>query len=185
MSAKLLIVPGVNNSGPEHWQSIWQARYTGARRVEQEFWDLPDRDDWVAGLDRAARGIEGEFVIVAHSLGCITAAHWAMSAKRLAKGALLVAPVDLETPDYPPGVGGFTPTPMNELPFPSIVVGTTNDEYCTLARAEQFARAWGSRFINAGASGHMNFASGYGEWPEGEDLLSTLLLHEELIDVAK
>ncbi|MEJ7710779.1 MAG: alpha/beta hydrolase [Pyrinomonadaceae bacterium] len=179
MSAVLLIVPGVNNSGPEHWQSIWQAKYTGARRAQQENWDLPDRDDWVAGLDRAVQTIEGEFVIVAHSLGCITAVHWAvLSVKRLAKGALLVAPVDLETPDYPPGVGGFTPTPMSKLPFPSIVVGTTNDEYCTLARAEQFARAWGGRFVDAGASGHINSASGYGEWPEGENLLNTLPLHD-------
>lgn len=176
MSAPIIIVPGVGNSGPEHWQSIWQAKYAGSLRVEQEHWGLPEREAWVAGLNRALDSARGEApVIVAHSLGCLTVAHWALFAGHPVKGALLVAPVDLETPDYPPGVGGFTPTPMNKLLFPSVVVGSSDDDYCSLARAEEFARAWGSRFVNAGAVGHINAATGYGEWPEGEELLKELL----------
>ncbi|MEJ7615784.1 MAG: alpha/beta hydrolase [Pyrinomonadaceae bacterium] len=179
MSATMIIVPGVNNSGPEHWQSIWQLKYPRALRVEQDDWDLPERDAWVAGLSRAVNSADGELVLVAHSLGCLTVAHWALGAERPIKGALLVAPVDLETPDYPPGVGCFTPTPMNKLSFPSTVVGSSDDGYCSLARSEEFARAWGSRFVNAGPSGHINAAAGRGEWPEGEELLRELLQHGE------
>lgn len=179
MSATVLIVPGVGNSGPDHWQSIWQAKDARALRAEQENWDFPERDEWVAGLDRAAKNIAGEIVVVAHSLGCLAAVHWALAEKPLLRGALLVAPVDLETPDYPPGVGGFTPIPLTKLSFPSIVVGSTNDSYCSLARAEEFARAWGSQFVNLGAADHINAAAGYGEWPQGEELLKELLRQGE------
>jgi predicted alpha/beta hydrolase family esterase len=171
----ILIIPGLNNSGPEHWQSLWQARYGPSHRVEQQNWDWPERDEWVTAMDHAFERTEAEPVLVAHSLGCITVAHWALDHRRPVKGAFLVAPVDLERPEFPPGVGGFAPTPMVKLPFPSIIVGSTNDEYCSIGRAEEFARAWGSRFVNAGACGHINVAAGFGEWPEGEELLKELL----------
>lgn len=175
MNTTVLMVPGVNNSGPDHWQSLWQAKLPRALRAEQENWDWPDCEEWVAGLDRAAKAIAGEIVIVAHSLGCLTAVHWALADGQAVRGALLVAPVDLETPDYPPGVGGFTPIPLVKLPFPSILVGSSDDSYCSLARAEEFARAWESQFINLGPAGHINAAAGYGEWPRGEELLRMLL----------
>ena len=36
------------------------------------------------------------------------------------------------------------------------------------------AEAWGSRFIDIGPVGHLNPASGYGEWPGAEALLDVL-----------
>lgn len=178
-SSTILIVPGVNNSGPSHWQSLWQDKYRGARRVNQRNWDWPECDEWTSELGRTLADAPGDVVLVAHSLGCLTVAHWAdrdrgKEAHRV-RGALLVAPVDLEEPEYPPGVGGFTPLPATALPFPSITVGSTDDDYCAIKRAEEFARSWGSRFVNAGAAGHINAASGYGEWPAGEELLRELL----------
>ena len=105
-------------------------------------------------------------------------AHWARDAspERLAqvRGALLVAPSDPEGPAYPDGPTGFAPVPLARLPFASIVVASTNDEYITLEQARRYADAWGSRFVDVGASGHLNSASGLGDWPDGRALLDAL-----------
>lgn len=61
--------------------------------------------------------------------------------------------------------------PLARLPFPSIVVASTNDEYVSMERVEVFAKAWGSRLVIIGEAGHINGASGYGPWPEGEAML--------------
>ena len=82
---------------------------------------------------------------------------------------------DVEAPSYPTGTTGFAPVPLEALPFPAIVVASSNDEYVTLARAEQFARAWHARFVDAGPLGHINSTSGLGEWAMGQRLLDELL----------
>lgn len=33
-TAEILNVPGLNNSGPAHWQTRWEQRYPWFRRVE-------------------------------------------------------------------------------------------------------------------------------------------------------
>ena len=43
-SPQVLLLPGWQNSGPAHWQSLWQARY-GYLRVEQHDWMQPLRGD--------------------------------------------------------------------------------------------------------------------------------------------
>jgi uncharacterized protein len=53
VAAPVLIIPGLGGSGPDHWQSLWQARLPDARRVEQADWDKPDRAGWIAQLDAA------------------------------------------------------------------------------------------------------------------------------------
>jgi hypothetical protein len=50
-------------------------------------------------------------------------------------------------------------------------VASTTDEWVSLVRARQFAAAWGSELVNIGPAGHINTASGYGEWPAGLELL--------------
>ncbi len=159
----ILLVPGLWNSGPEHWQSYWERERTDCRRVVQTDWETPRRDDWVATLERAVAEAGGPVVLAAHSLGCALVAHWVGASRRLAKvrGALLVAPSDVEAPSYP-------------APFPSIVLMSTDDEYVAPARAAHFARAWGSRLVDAGAKGHINSSSGLRGWPEGFALLEEL-----------
>jgi predicted alpha/beta hydrolase family esterase len=123
----------------------------------------------VAALDAAVAGSSLPVVLAAHSLGCALVAHWAGRSRHLAKvrGALLVAPSDVEAPSYPAGTTGFAPMPLNQLPLPSILVMSTNDVYVTPDRARHFARAWGSRLVDVGPKGHINSASGLGMWPEG------------------
>ncbi len=172
----ILLVPGLWNSGLEHWQSYWERERTDCRRVLQQDWETPRRGDWVAVLEAAVARGSLPVVLAAHSLGCALVAHWAHGSGHLAKvrGALLVAPSDVEAPSYPAGPTGFAPMPLEKLPFPSIVVMSTDDQYVTPSRARQFAGAWGSRIVDVGPKGHINSASRLGMWPEGFALVEEL-----------
>ena len=174
---RVLLLPGLYDSGPEHWQSYWEREIPNAVRVEQRDWSTPAREDWITTLEAAVAVHGSDTVLVSHSTACALVAFWAAETARTVRGALLVAPSDTEAPSYPAGPTGWTPMPMDRFPFPSMVVASTNDEYVTLARATQFADAWGSRLENIGPAGHINTASGLGGWPRGKDLLAELIGH--------
>ena len=181
MAPSFLILPGINDSGPEHWQSRWERALPGARRVKQSDWDSPACADWVATLGRAVADVPGDIVLVAHSLGCLLVAH-AVAARALTpsvRGALLVAPPDPDAPAFPDIATGFRPLPLRRLPFPSVLVASESDDYSSIEFSARVADAWGSRFVNAGRAGHLNAASGLGDWPAGraylDDLLATCL----------
>jgi predicted alpha/beta hydrolase family esterase len=172
---RVLLIPGLWNSGPQHWQSHWEAAYPSFVRLQQRDWETPDRQEWVETLQRAIAAEPGPVVLAAHSLGCCLVAHWAAAHQGNVQGALLVAPSDVEAPSYPQGPTGFAPMPLERLPFPSLVVASTDDEYVSLDRAEQFAKAWGSRLEVVGPLGHINSASNLGLWPRGFALLRELM----------
>lgn len=176
---EIVIVPGWSSSGPDHWQSRWQRSLKTARRVEQPDWYHPDRDTWVGTLISTVAKAESDLpvVLVAHSLGVATVAHAAarLPAATIA-GAFLVAPADVDNArdwpvtegyDFDASAHGFAPLPSARLPFPSVLVASSNDPYCRLERAEALASRWGSTFVAAGELGHINVASGQGPWPEG------------------
>jgi predicted alpha/beta hydrolase family esterase len=172
MDCDVLTLAGLWNSGPQHWQTHWEHKHPGFKRVRHRDYNNPARDEWVDELDGAIADSEGPPVLVAHSLGCVLAVHWASSGSALRiAGAFLVAPSDVEAPSYPVDVNGFAPMPMAKLPFPSIVVASSNDAFVTIERAKQYAQAWGSRFVEIGPAGHINGDSGYGEWEQGEQML--------------
>jgi hypothetical protein len=174
MTTPLLIVPGYSNSGPRHWQSHWERLLPGTLRVQMEDWDFPQLDSWVASLDAAIHACGEPPVLVTHSLGCLAAAHWAARHSRPVRGALLVAPPDLDHPDLPPPCLTFAPAPRQRLPFPSIVVASRNDPYASFERSAELARDWGSRLEDAGPVGHINSDSHLGDWPWGQVLLREL-----------
>ena len=172
MECDVLILAGLWNSGPDHWQTHWERKHPEWKRAPHRDWNNPECDEWVAEVDAAIAESEGPPVLVAHSLACVTVAKWAASGSPLnIAGAFLVAPSDVDAPSYPVEAVGFQPMPMEKLPFPSIVVASSNDEYVTLERARAIAAAWGSKFVEIGEAGHINGASGYGDWPEGERML--------------
>ena len=176
METIYLTIPGVTNSSPQHWQSLWEKEFPERfRRIEQKEWDTPVCADWIEKIEEDVQKANPETVVlVAHSLGCTAVTHWALKFGTKIKGALLVAPSDCEAPTYTFDTKGFAPIPLKKLPFKSLVVASTNDEYISLERAEQFAAAWGSQFVNVGAKGHINFSAGFGEWNEGLELLKKL-----------
>jgi predicted alpha/beta hydrolase family esterase len=172
----LLIVPGWNGSDADHWQSRWEGRLSTARRVEQADFARPDRGAWVATLQSAVAAAEKPVVLIAHSLGVLTAAHAAPgfpSGKVV--GAFLVAPPDLETGPVEPLFASFCPVPRAALPFPALLVASRTDPYCSYATAEALATAWGAELVDAGEAGHINPAAGFGPWPEGSMRLLGLL----------
>ncbi len=173
MARDVLTLAGLWNSGPQHWQSHWEQRHPDWQRVPHRDWNAPERDEWVNELDAAIAACDGPPVLVAHSLGCMLAAHWAAAGSPLhVAGAFLVCPSDVEADSYPVPPNGFAPIPLAPLPFPSLVVASTNDPFVRIERAREVARAWGSRLVELDEAGHINADSGYGAWPEGEQLLA-------------
>ena len=175
-SPAVLLLPGWQNSGPGHWQTEWEVRH-GYHRVEQHDWMHPLRGDWSARLEETVADAGGPVVLAAHSLGCILTAWWAAHTRHAHKvrGALLVAPGDVERTDLAEMIPGWAPIARQPLPFPAVLVGSSNDPYCSLERAQSLAQAWGARFIDYGECGHINAESDLGDWTEGHALLHTLL----------
>lgn len=174
--ADILVVPGYTNSGPEHWQSRWQAHLSTARRVEQAEWSKPVREDWIETFVREAEAAERPVVVVAHSLGIPTMVHAIAEVGHKIAGAFLVAPPDVADPTIrPKHLMTFGPYPRDPLPFPSVVVASRNNSFCRFDVADDIAAAWGSQFVDAGEAGHINAQSGYGPWPEGSMLFAKFL----------
>ena len=172
----ILIIPGLGSSGPHHWQTHLERSFPRTLRVHQDDWDYPNRAEWLERLVGAVSAAPGA-VLVAHSLGCALVAHLAAEQPGLAvTAALLVAPADVESPDRTPEcVRGFAPIPPGPLPFRSVVVASSDDDYITLPRAREFARAWRAEFVDVGPLGHINVEAGFGPWPLGEQILRDLL----------
>jgi predicted alpha/beta hydrolase family esterase len=167
----IVIVPGWRDSGPGHWQSLWAEALPGAVRVVQDDWITPVRTAWVASMARTILAQPGPVVVVAHSLGCIAAAHLPAEAAERIQGALLVAPAD---PERRGVLSDFAPVPYQPLPYRSIVVASTNDPFCPVRTAGAYARSWGSELVRLQNAGHINIEAGFGEWPLGLALLQSL-----------
>ncbi len=172
----VLILPGWQSSGPDHWQSRWE-RLHGYQRVDQHDWMTPRRGDWMARLEEVVLGCDGPVILVAHSLGCMLTAAWAAHSQNThrVQAALLVAPGDPEQDSLHSVLPSWSPVSRLPLPFASVLVGSRNDPYCDFERAQAFASAWGSRFVDLGDAGHINAESGLADWPGGQDLLRSLL----------
>jgi uncharacterized protein len=178
----VLIVPGLRDHVPDHWQTLLEARLPRVRSVPPLEHDKLSCIARVDAIDRALQGIDGPVVIVAHSAGVVMVAHWAASRPgRDIRGALLATPADLETPlpvGYPTidalKANGWLPIPRAPLPFPSIVAASSNDPLARLERARELAQSWDSRLVELGAVGHLNPQAGFGEWPGADALIREL-----------
>ena len=174
MQRPVLIVPGIGNSGPQHWQSLWQQAEPGWRRLRVPDWEQVQAGDWVAALERDVAELGAGVVLVAHSLGCLAVAQWATQSELAASvaGALLVAPPDPQAAAFPAQQArSFLPAGA-PLPFPALVLASSDDPYAAIERARDMARAWAAELLELGPRGHLNAASGLGEWPQGRALLS-------------
>ncbi|MBI3146861.1 MAG: alpha/beta hydrolase [Pseudogulbenkiania sp.] len=169
-----IIQPGWNNSSPEHWQSHWQQRL-GAHRVDNQEWNLPRLEDWRAGLDRAVDACRRPAVVIAHSLGCITVAHYAQRHPHKLAGALLVAPADVERARAPAALLPFAPLPQQPLPFAARIVASGTDPFCRPLRSARIASLWQAPLAWLLDAGHISVASGHRQWPDGLAELNALL----------
>lgn len=175
----ILILPGWQDSGENHWQGIWLKKYPNAVKVAQKEWMYPIKNEWVKILDEHIRKYKDtDIILVGHSLACATIAHWANECfdetQLQIKGALLVSPSDMDAENFPEEIKDFAPMPLNPIRFNTIVVASSNDPWVNIVRAEYFSNSWGARFVNIGPCGHINTDAGFGEWEEGEALLKKL-----------
>ncbi len=172
----VLILPGWQNSGDAHWQSRWELLY-GYTRVQQHDWMQPLRGDWMAQLEEYVLAATSPVVLVAHSLGCMLTAAWAAHSQNTHKvqAALLVAPGDPEREELRAALKSWSPVVMQRLPFRAELLGSQNDPYCSFARAQAFASAWGAKFVDYGMAGHINADTGLGDWPDGQARLQALI----------
>lgn len=159
--ARVLIVPGLQDSPPGHWQSWLQARHRGAVRVQQREWSTPDVERWAARVaSTLERAGPGPWIAVAHSFGVLALLrHLALQPDTPIAAALLVAPAD---PDKF-GIGGLLPEAA--LPLPSTLVLSHTDPWLDLASGRRWARRWGSQVLDLGDAGHINVAAGFGPLP--------------------
>ncbi|MCG2577913.1 alpha/beta hydrolase [Dechloromonas sp. XY25] len=179
--ATTLIVPGLRNSGPTHWQTWFETQRAGSRRVEQDDWEKPCLAEWAGRVREQIDTVDGALWIVAHSFGCLASVAAGLLRPDRICGALLVAPAD------PARFGEPTASLEAQLPFPSLVVASSNDPWVKTSVAEGWALQWGSEFVNIGAAGHINVDSGHGPWPQGlllfEQLQAIAAIDEKLISI--
>jgi predicted alpha/beta hydrolase family esterase len=175
-ACRVLLLPGWLDSDPAHWQSRWE-RMHGYRRVTQSDWLWPRRGDWMARLEEVLLEGDAPAVLVAHSLGCHLVAAWAAHSRitRRVRGALLVAPPDIERDDLPPNLHVWRPIVRHVLPFAAVAVTSEDDPYSGAERSAQLARQWGARQVHLGAAGHINGGSGLGDWAAGHALIAPWL----------
>ena len=178
MANTILLIPGIGNSGPDHWQSRWQAAHANYRRVEQRDWDHPVCSEWMAALEHAVASSGAGSILVAHSLGCLLVAHWLQATRLRVAGALLVAIPDPGERAVPglvqaTGVPASRPCPRGRGQK-SIVVASQDDPYASSGYARGRASSWGSRLVDIGKAGHINAASGLGNGGGGSHLLARL-----------
>jgi len=160
-AARLLVVPGLHDSGPTHWQSWLQGLHRGAVRVQQRDWSRGDLERWSARIANTVERHGGEtWVVAAHSFGCLALAHHlAANPGSPIVAALLVAPAD---PDRF-GIAGSLPA--QRLPRPTTMVTSSSDPWMRLPQAQAWARRWGSQLYHLGDAGHINTESGFGPFP--------------------
>ena len=181
----VLIVPGLRDDIAQHWQTLFEARLRAQGRPVASVSPMGRVDldcaTKVAAIERVAQSINGAIVIVAHSGGCIMVLHWAQRTRRAVHAALLAVPPDFDRPmpqGYPTlgqlDAAGWLPVPRRPLPFRSIVCASRNDPLAAFARVETLAAAWGSELMDLGEVGHLNPASGYGEWPQADAFVERL-----------
>lgn len=164
----ILIVPGRGNSEPGHWQSIIEVRLAGVRRVQQDDWNEPSLDAWSRSIDRAVRQLEHRPLLVAHSFGCLAAAHAQITLGTPVGATLFVAPADPQRFDLPSALFAAP------LARPGVLIASDDDPWLALPKAQRLAADWGVRCINLGPAGHINVASGHGEWPLGRVIVESM-----------
>jgi len=170
----ILMVPGFE-AGPDHWQSRWARKLSTAGLIDPPGNGRVNGPEWRTSLVAHAKAARRPVVLVAHDIGVIMAVQAAAFLHGVVRGAFLVAPPDLDNPYVPDESRGLGPVPRDALPFPSFLVASRTDPFCSFAFAEELARDWRSLLIDAGDAGHLDAGSCHGPWPEGLLVFSRLL----------
>lgn len=164
----VVVAPGLNDSGPQHWQTHWQQLFPRFTRIRLDDWSRPDLDAWARAIVETALTQQKPVIVVAHSFGCLGAIKAARLQSGLIAGALLVAPAE-------PAKFGLDAQLDRIAPdFPSVLVMSEDDPWLAPERAWHWSLQWGSQLLSLGAAGHVNAQSGHRRWHEGLRALEQL-----------
>lgn len=164
----LVLVPGFKDSGPDHWQSLWQSQSPVFQRIVQRRWDNPDIELWIAAIQRLIAGRGRPALLIGHSLGALASSCLAADRHPLVAGLMLVAPAE------PARFEAEDRVPQCPLGVPSVVVASRNDSFMGFRRAESWGRLWGADLVDLGDAGHINAEAGFGPWRHGLDIVVRL-----------
>ncbi|MDB5119283.1 MAG: hypothetical protein JWN56_501 [Sphingobacteriales bacterium] len=174
-----LILPGLGDSGPDHWQSYWLNKFPNSIKLIQDNWNEPKLEDWLIKLNETLFTIQAPVVLIAHSLAVSLVLHWDKNYKKSTNnvvGALLVSPTDIESEEHaPPEIWNFAPMPVHKISFPVIVVASEDDPFVAIERARYFSDKWGAELLNIGKKGHINAETQLAYWEEGQEILGKLV----------
>ncbi len=172
---KVLLVPGLHNSGPDHWQSRWHQQFPQWQRMLDLPWDKPDLTAWSAKLASKLRSRRSRVHLVAHSFGALTAIAAARLQPDKVSSILIVAPAD------PARFGIQDEVLAGSIKVSAQLIASRNDPWMSFERAEYWSRQWQVPLFDAGEVGHINAQSGHGEWSQGLNLLNTLHHRAEMV----
>jgi predicted alpha/beta hydrolase family esterase len=170
-----VFVAGYGNSTEGHWQNSWCKITKNSYWVEQDDWNNPNCVGWIESLNALVQSIDGPILLVSHSLGGSTIIEWSKKYSANIIGAFMVAVPDVQCEHFPKEISGYQLPPLEKLPFPSMVLASTNDPYSTLDRSKYFVGIWGSDLTIVGDLKHVNADSNIGEWPYGLNLLNKFI----------
>lgn len=178
----VLIVPGLRDEAPGHWQALLSHERDAVVSMPALGRQNIDLHARIAAIESTVSSIDGPVIVVAHSGGAIAAAHWAWRTQAAnVLGALLATPpafVSPLGPEYPPlekfKECGWLPLPSGPLPIRTIVAASRNDALGSYEQVSELARRWGAELVDLGEVGHLNPVSGYGPWPAARDLIERL-----------
>ncbi|ADL50309.1 RBBP9/YdeN family alpha/beta hydrolase [Clostridium cellulovorans] len=176
---KVKILPGLNNSGADHWQSIWEKKY-GFERVQQDDWKQPKYNEWEKNLiDNLQRENDKNIILIAHSLGCLLTAKAITKIEDYVKAIFLVAPPDTSRDIFPKEINSFNNLPNKTLGVPGILVYSEDDQYASAEYSLKQAKNWGLQAVSVGKRGHINSDSNIENWDQGYEIFQKLLINEE------
>ena len=168
---RLLVIPGLNDSGPAHWQTWLEGQYAKrAVRVRQDDWSQADLARWAARIGATlAQHRSSRWVAVAHSFGCLALLHFLQQGGQGVQGALLVAPAD------PEKFGVSSDLPQARLAVPAVLLASETDPWMRFDSACAWARVWGAQLVSLGDAGHINTEAGFGPLPPVKSLVETMI----------
>jgi uncharacterized protein len=169
----ILIVPGHGGAAEGHWQRRVEAKLTTANILPHDDWSYSSLPRAVAAMQAAIDASDLPVVFLAHSVGCQLVTHAIpelvkSGAGGKLKGAYLVVPPSPAAVKVMPGIDPALAEPLRDpLPFPSLLIASSNDPHATMEESADLSLAWGAQLVEAGEAGHINKESGHGPWPEG------------------
>ena len=178
----VLLVPGLRDESPAHWQSLLAARLPNARALPARGKENIDLDARIDEIESAVSTAKMPVVIVAHSAGSIATIHWLLRTRLKPLGVLLATPPTFASalpPEYPSLAefkkAGWLPLPQARLTAPCIVAASRDDPLGPFGSVGALAHSWGAELVDLGEVGHLNPASGYGEWDQAVPLIRSLV----------